>query len=110
MGNEKKELKVGSAVIFYDSLSRPLSALVQIVWDGMQGEDSEPGCNLIVISPDEKREDSYGRQTEHHTSVVHMGNQCAPGYFWSWPEEKEEAMEIIRELRLKEHEDKIAKS
>lgn len=93
MDNKKceKQLEVGDAIIFYDEYSVPHNALVTQPW-GERWETaegvSEPGCNLVFVSSDVAREDSYGRQIERTCSCVHAGSQPAPGFSWSWPEEK----------------------
>ena len=48
---------------------------------------TETCCNLVWISGDEKREDSYGRQLIRESSVVHKGSQPAHGNYWLWPDE-----------------------
>lgn len=48
---------------------------------------TETCCNLVWISGDEKRTDSYGRQLIRESSVVHKGSQPAHGNYWVWPDE-----------------------
>ena len=84
---ERDYEKLGQHVIFVNAHRKPQDALINIWWIGMQGKDQKPGCNLIVVSDDPKRDDSYGRQSEHFTSVVHKDNQPAGGYYWCWPDE-----------------------
>jgi hypothetical protein len=48
---------------------------------------SETCCNLVWVSGDEKRKDSYGRQIVRESSVVHKGSQPAHGNYWLWPDE-----------------------
>lgn len=41
-----------------------------------------PSINVVIISNDENKHDSYGRQIERHISVVHISNQYAHGNYW----------------------------
>lgn len=45
-----------------------------------------PLINLVIVSGDERRQDSYGRQTEHVTSLVHKSDGVH-GFYWRWPDE-----------------------
>jgi hypothetical protein len=83
---ERNYEDVGQHVIYIDANRIPRPALVQTWWPQMGGS-GQPGCNLIVVSDDEKRRDQYGRQTEHFTSVVHKSAQPAGGWCWCWPDE-----------------------
>lgn len=48
---------------------------------------NETCCNLVWVSSDAKRTDSYGQQIIRETSVVHKGSQPAHGNYWLWPDE-----------------------
>jgi len=80
-------------VKFRNSKGKLQDALVNIWWGAPDApgyyneKGEEPGCNLIIVSDDEKRDDSFGRQSEHETSVVHKSNQPAHGNYWCWPDE-----------------------
>lgn len=80
--------KVGDCVIFVDSKGQDNNALVGCVWgDGAGGV--QPSINLAFMSPDPKREDSYGRQVDRsQTSVVHVSSQNVHGNYWCWPDEE----------------------
>jgi hypothetical protein len=84
---------VGQHVKFINPERKEQDALVTIWWVPPEQHphytsgQGEPGCNLIVVSTDPAKEDSYGRQTDHHTSVVHKSVQPAGGYYWCWPDE-----------------------
>ena len=74
-----KKIEIGDHVIYVDSLGKENNALVQQVW----GDPEENPClNVIVISRDTNKEDSFGRQTEHFTSVVPRESQQAHGFYW----------------------------
>jgi hypothetical protein len=74
------KLTIGASVTFVDEHGRDRAALVTHVWPGMSGQAD--GCNLVVVSDDGARDDSYGRQIERKTSVPHQSGNAAPGYFW----------------------------
>ena len=69
--------EVGQSVRFVNSLGKEQGALVTAVWG-----DDKPAVNLIIVSLDENKKDTFGRQTEHHGSVVHEDNQSAHGMYW----------------------------
>jgi hypothetical protein len=77
----ERELKVGQHVIFIDSLRKPHDAVVTAAW-------SPTCCNLVIVSDDAEKTDTYGRQIERHTSVCKASAQgdvtygmvfCHPG-------------------------------
>ncbi len=76
----ERELEHGTHIIFVDEHGVSRDALVT-AWHG------ESCCNLVFVTGDEKRSDSYGRQIERHSSVVHDANQPAHGMYWHWPDE-----------------------
>jgi hypothetical protein len=91
---------VGDSVIFVDAVGVEHDALLTEVWrqsesilewvrenqpeqyDNMVKHLETPSVNLIIISKDDKKSDTYGRQIERHTSVVHEVNQAAHGMYW----------------------------
>lgn len=89
----ERKYEIGQHIIFVDEYGVRRDALVTIWWSGGQeitayrSESGEPGCNLVIVSGDENRKDSCGRQTEHRTSVVHTSKQAAHGFKWCWPDE-----------------------
>jgi hypothetical protein len=74
-------VQIGDTVTFVDAVGKEYPALVTQVWGHVVGQ-GEPGTNLIVVSDDESRSDTYGRQVIRHTSVVHQASQPAHGMFW----------------------------
>lgn len=55
--------KIGDSVIYTDEVRRDHNAVVTAVWG--------PDCiNVLFVSPDESRTDSYGRQSDRQTSVA----------------------------------------
>jgi len=55
-------MKPGDPVIYTDGYRRDYYALVTAVWG--------PNCiNVVFVSGDASKDDTYGRQIEHETSV-----------------------------------------
>lgn len=73
-------------VVFVDEKGVEHKALVTAVWPGEYAGNNpptnEPGINLVFVSSDPSKDDSYGRQIERRTSVVHKSGQPAPGNYW----------------------------
>lgn len=74
-------------VIFVDSYGNPHEALVTDVFGGgnWNGKEIPPSMNVVYVSTDESRKDSYGLQVERGTSVCHRTVQPAWGMYWMWP-------------------------
>lgn len=70
--------KVGDAVTFVDPRGREYNAIVTANW----GTGPAPSINVVYTTGDESKTDSYGRQIERSTSVVHQSNQAAHGMYW----------------------------
>jgi len=82
---------VGDHVIFHDSKGNPHNAVLTAVWGpekAFNDHGQVPCVNLVYVSADNEREDTYGRQIERETSLVHAANQPAHGMYWRWPEEE----------------------
>lgn len=80
-------VQIGEAVIYCDSLQREHEAIVTNVFGGREGV-YEPSVNVVYTSPDESKTDTYGRQLERDTSVMHRSSQQAPGRWWKQKEAK----------------------
>lgn len=72
--------EIGGHVVWTDSQGVDHNALIQCVW-------SNTCINLVFVSGDENRKDSYGRQLEHATSCTHATSNGVHGFYWRWPEE-----------------------
>ena len=89
----ERKYEVGQHVKFIDEYRKPHDALILIWWKGpgwpepYTGENGEPGCNLVLVDPDPQKEDSYGRQIDRKTSLVHLSNNPGKGFCWCWPDE-----------------------
>lgn len=68
--------KLGQAVVYCDPKGVDHDALVTAVW-------SETCCNVLWVSGDESKTDTYGRQVERQTSVTHATvTGQAHGNYW----------------------------
>jgi len=88
----EREYEVGAHVKFIDEHRKAHDALILIWWHPYRdpahpSESGEPGCNLVLVDPDPQKEDSYGRQIDRKTSLVHLSNNPGKGYCWCWPDE-----------------------
>jgi len=111
----ERQLKAGDPVIFFDQFGLEHNALLTAIhgerYTYDKGIDKDPtvtkvenpSVNLLLISPDTKREDTYGRQIERQSSVVHTFNQGAWGNFYCLPEEVEVAREACNKAKKKEY-------
>lgn len=91
-------MKIGDPVIFIDSVRREHSAIltnifgeVRTIQQMVNGELVDvkqiPCANLVFVSSDESKQDSYGRQLERATSCVHISSNSAGAYCWKFPGE-----------------------
>ena len=78
---KKRCPRVGQVVTYFDPKGRPIPALVTAVWT--------PDCiNLVFVSEDPSREDSYGRQIERQTSQQHLHETQLHGGGWLLEDEQ----------------------
>ena len=73
--------KIGDVVVYHEPDGAARNSLVTAVW-------SPPLVNLVHISGDDARTDSYGRQIERPTSVSHASQMPVHGRYWRWPDEE----------------------
>jgi hypothetical protein len=85
-----KTVKVGDAVQVVDENGIEHTGLVTANWQNMAGEatydETQPvyiALNVVFVSADSTKTDSYGRQTEHLSSCMHrsVAGTC-PGRYW----------------------------
>ena len=80
MEQQQRKPKFGEHVLFVDPVGVARPALVTAVW-GSQ-------CvNVVLVSGDESKTDTFGRQIERNTSCVHASLQQAHGNYWRYPED-----------------------
>jgi hypothetical protein len=70
----------GDHVVFIDEFRKHHNALVTAPW-------GETCVNLLYVSADEQKTDSYGRQIERESSCVHLTCNEAKAHCWAWPDE-----------------------
>lgn len=70
--------QIGDVVVFVDPRGREHNAVVTANW----GQTPTASINVVWVTSDESKTDSYGRQIDRATSVVHESNQAAHGNFW----------------------------
>ncbi len=78
--------KVGDAVVFHDPVGLAHNAIITAAWD-QPTSIAQPCVNLVFVSSDADKQDSYGRQTERRTSVGHKDTYAVHGNYWRWPNE-----------------------
>lgn len=71
-------MKIGDRVVYVDPTRRERNALVTAVWTAVP----HPSLNLVIVADDEAKADTYGRQIEHVTSIVHESMQGAGANCW----------------------------
>ncbi len=72
-------ITVGGRVTYVDHFGQAREALITAIWGD---PESKPAINVVFVSNDTAREDSWGRQIERDSSVVHESHQQAHGNFW----------------------------
>lgn len=78
---QKPEL--GKSVVYHDSKGRPHDALITCVHQGTTSQL----VNLVYVSDDVDRKDSYGRQMERATSVAYVADWTVHGNYYRFPED-----------------------
>ncbi len=74
------KLRVGGPVIYVDPVAQTHDALVTAVWG--DPATSVPCINIVLVSPDETMQDSYGRQISRQTSLCHRSVNPAHGNYY----------------------------
>lgn len=75
---EGESRKIGEAVIYVDEYKREHFALLTAV----HGSGEKPCVNLVYVSSDPNKHDTYGRQVERFSSCVHISNNGAQANCW----------------------------
>lgn len=71
----------GKAIVYVDEIGRQHDALV-LTTHGTQ-DDETPTINLVHVTHDPDKRDSYGLQIERPTSVQHQSKTSAQGRYWA---------------------------
>ena len=81
MDDRVEEVEVGTPVVFCDSTGNDHNALITANWGH--------GCvNLLHVSSDKEKQDSYGRQIERVTSLNHVSDSDVHGFYWRFADEE----------------------
>lgn len=80
-----KLVNVGDAVVYCDEKGSDHPALITAIHG--PGDAGWVCVNLLWVSGDEDRIDSYGRQTERASSIQRASDTCAHGNYWRSEEE-----------------------
>lgn len=83
----ERQPQPGDLVIYHDSKGVGHSALVTCTWSSK----AHPLINLVYVSGDENRQDSYGRQLERSTSTMHKSQSNVHGNYWRFIDEEPNA-------------------
>lgn len=85
--SEARYPKIGMPVVYVDPVGQAHAALVTAVW-------GEKGVNLVYVTRDESKTDTYGRQIERNTSCLHQSLQAAHGNYWRYQDDEPKATEV----------------
>jgi hypothetical protein len=77
----KTHVEVGDSVIWHDAQGAAYNSVVTAVW-------SEKCINVVFVSKDSSKQDSYGRQIERATSCQHKSLVHVHGFYWRFHEEE----------------------
>lgn len=79
---EQRKPKVGEPVVYIDPVAKAHAGLVTAVWGAK--------CiNLVFVSDDENKTDTYGRQIDRSaTSCNHQSQHEAHGNYWRFVDEQ----------------------
>ena len=77
---QKREVHVGDVVVYHNPVAVAFKALVTAVW-------SSVCINVVIVSGDAAKTDSYGRQIERVTSLSWGGNMTVHGNYWRFEDE-----------------------
>lgn len=80
-----KSPTLGGQIVFCDSRGVDHDALITAVW-------SDTCVNVVFVSGDESRQDSFGRQIERETSVTHVSMAGAHGNYFRHQDEARNAV------------------
>lgn len=81
----QKSVKIGDGVTFIDPLRNERAALVTHVWGPETYPDANgqfPALNLVFVSGNPAKQDQFGTQIEHVTSVCHQSLNSAGCNAW----------------------------
>ncbi len=80
-------LKVGDPVVYVDPVVVPHNAVITAVWS--ETCLKVVYVNVVYVSGDKSKEDTYGRQIERQTSLLRKDIQTVHGQYWMLPGEEQ---------------------
>ena len=78
---EQRKPQLGEVVVFVDPVGLAHPALVTATW-------GEKSVNVVFVSMDANKSDTFGRQIERNTSCLHQSLQSAHGNYWRYPQDE----------------------
>lgn len=76
-------MKIGESVVFTDSFGVEHAALLTNVFDnGDEEKYPTPAVNLVYVTGDCEKTDTYGRQIARATSCCHRSGSTVAGMTW----------------------------
>lgn len=77
---QTREIHVGDVVVYHNPVAKAFNALITAVW-------SKTYINVVIVSGDDTKTDSYGRQIERVTSLNHKSSMAVHGNYWRFEDE-----------------------
>lgn len=77
---QTREIHVGDDVVYHNPVGKGFKALITAVW-------SKTCINVVFVSGDDTKTDTYGRQIERATSLMHGGSMTVHGNYWRFEDE-----------------------
>lgn len=77
----ERKPKYGQHVVYVDSTANVYDAVVTNVF-------GESCINLVFVTKDGDKKDTYGRQLERETSLLHMRMNPTHGKYWRFADEQ----------------------
>jgi uncharacterized membrane protein len=87
---QTRELHVGDVVVYHNPVAKRFNAIVTAVW-------SKTCINVVIVSGDETKTDSYGRQIERVTSLMHKTVTTVHGNYWRFEDEEPNPIAVAAE-------------
>jgi hypothetical protein len=78
---QEREIHVGDSVVYHNPVARGFVALITAVW-------SKTCINVVYVSGDDTKTDTYGRQIERATSLNHKSTMTVHGNYWRFQDEE----------------------
>lgn len=83
--NKDKMPEVGEAVIYCNPVGQDHNAIITAVW-------GVTCCNVVFVSGDPTKTDTYGRQIERQTSLQRVGPNTTYGQYFRYADDEKIAV------------------